>query len=393
MHILFLSYDFPYPLTSGGKTRTYNLMKFAKGAHEISLFSFVRQPIKEEQRQALRDIGIQQVRTFPRRSVRHVRNFSSLLSRKHSIFHGLYYTPEVEKAILTEVKEKQIDIIHCESFYTGYYLSNALKNLGVKQIFGTENIEYKLYDAYIQHHVPAYRKPFYLHEANKIRQEEREMYSQADVCLAVRQDEADYISKESSTPTTVIENGVDLSYFHFLSKKRGERVNVLFVGNFSYFPNVQAMLFFYHEVFKLLDKHNLHLTIVGAKVQSLQLPEDERITTLPFVEDIRTAYAEADVFVSPVKIGGGTNFEILEAMASGVPVVALSDTASSVGIQDGKQALLASDAIAFRSQLERLVDDPELGQMLSRNARKFVEENYAWDIIGRKLQKVWEDLV
>ena len=43
-----------------------------------------------------------------------------------------------------------------------------------------------------------------------------------------------------------------------------------------------------------------------------------------FYVDIKEAYGNADLLISPVKIGGGTNFKVLEAMASGVPVIALA---------------------------------------------------------------------
>ena len=96
MNILFFTYDFPYPTNSGGKMRAYNLLKHAGNGMLITLFSFVRDGYRKEHGEKLKEIGISEIYTFPRRKVKDVRNAFSFFSGS-SIFKSLYYDAEIAK--------------------------------------------------------------------------------------------------------------------------------------------------------------------------------------------------------------------------------------------------------------------------------------------------------
>src|SRR5581483_4956868 len=117
-------------------------------------------------------------------------------------------------------------------------LSEVIRDVGVKQIYGSENIEYKLYEQYITEHVPLFLRMPFRHQAKKIKQEELEAAAIADACLSVTEDEGEVFSKVNKNIYTV-PNGVDLNYFHFTPKEPSDEKTLLFIGNFSYFPNVQ----------------------------------------------------------------------------------------------------------------------------------------------------------
>jgi glycosyltransferase involved in cell wall biosynthesis len=163
----------------------------------------------------------------------------------------------------------------------------------------------------------------------------------------------------------------------------------LFVGNFSYFPNVDAIDFFIKEVFPKLDK-KLTLTIIGKKCKEKFKFNNKRITTRDFVDDIIAEYRNADVLIFPIKIGGGTNFKVLEAMALGLPIVAQPERLAGLNAISGTHFLEARDGFEYDEQINRLYNDPKLRQSLSQNARKLVEENYSWDGIGNDLLSVWK---
>lgn len=384
--ILFVTYDFPYPTNTGGKNRAYHMLKYSKGDFKKFLFSFIRHDFKEEYKAEIEKIGVEVVRIRERANVRDPKNILDLFSGK-SIFRTLYFSSEILADLLRIIADKKIDIVHFESFYTAFYISDEIRSLNVKQVYGSENIEFKLYEEYARGKL---LKFLYDLQVNRIKNEEIAMYKKADLCLAVTEEEAEFI-KQYSNRCVEIPNGVDTNEFIFHKPDRKNGRNLLFVGNFTYFPNIEAINSFYKNVFQKLDP-DIKLTIIGKKVGSLPFIRDLRIEAIEFINDIRNAYKKADILISPVKIGGGTNFKILEAMAAGVSVIALEGRMAALGAVDGKHVMIAKNDLDFKEKIELLLSDLELRQKLTSNARKFVEEKYSWEIIGKKLAIAWESL-
>lgn len=391
MKILFFTYDFPFPTTSGGKTRSYNLLKFGKKDAEIVLFSFVRDSFKEEDKDGLKKIGIDKIKLFKRKKAKDIRNIPTLFNFNSSIFKHLYFDKDILDELERTIKEEKIDIVHLESFYTSFYIQKELKKYGVKFVFGTENIEHKLYEDYARYLSPFPLKPFYFFESKKIKREEEYFLRQADAVVTVLESEAKYIESITSSPCHVVENGVDLENFKFKKRAEKKEKNILFVGNFSYFPNIEAVNFFYSKVFKNLGE-NMIFTIVGTGVNKLTFIKDERVKLIDYVKNIRDVYYDADAFVFPVRFGGGTNFKLLEAMATGLPIVASEERIKDLNLIPEKDILTARNSEEFKNQIIKLFSSEKLKDNITNNARKIVEEKYAWDKIGSKMNKVWENV-
>lgn len=390
--VLFMTYDFPYPFNSGGKIRAANLLKYSQRGCAISLFSFTRGEVSSRQLKKLQEMNIKNIQLFPRPAHTVVSKIKSTISMKGSIFNMLYYSRAVEDALVREIEKNDIDILHCESFYTSYYINPRIISTGVKTVFGTENIEYKLYDAYVRSSVMPLLRPIYQREVQKIKKEEHTAAALADQCIAVSAEEAAHFTSESGKECVVIENGIDPEYFVYKKRKKKNICTVLFVGNFRYFPNVEAVEYLYNNIYKKLNAQKFSLMIVGKDAQKLAIPLHRNITVHEYIEDIRDAYQEADVFVFPTQLGGGTNFKLLEAMACGVPVVGLPDRLTALGVTAGKHFFQAKDPEEFIDTIQQIAKGAVDVNIVTKHARTFVEKNYAWSIIGEKMNKVWKRL-
>lgn len=384
--VLVLTYDFPYPTNSGGKSRIYNLIKFAKNKDlEFYLYSFTRPGFKNENKRELEKVGISKIYTHTRKPVKSVDVLVKTSIGSSSIFKNLYYEKVVAGEIEEIIKSENIDTILYESFYTSFYISEDIKKMNVVQIFGTENIEHQLYFDFASKK-PGLLKKLFMRQVERVRLEEELAYKKSDIVLAVTRGERDYISKKTKSLVHVIPNGVDTKELAYKEKKNVSK-NLLFVGNFSYFPNVDAMKFFYHEVF--LQLPDLTLTVVGKNQEILPfLKTDTRIKNIEYIEDIREAYYNADVFVFPVEHGGGTNFKVLEAASCGVPIIALPERVAGLGFEENKEYSAAKTPQDFIFGINNLLDNKPLRNRLSKNARLVVEEQYDWTVIGKKLRDI-----
>ncbi|MBI4092083.1 MAG: glycosyltransferase [Candidatus Levybacteria bacterium] len=384
--VLFVTYDFPYPTNTGGKNRAYHMLKHSGQDLKKYLFSFVRDGSWRNSVVEMEKIGVEVVETVVRRKVNDPKNILGLFGG-NSIFKTLYYSEPVANDLLRIIHEKEIDIVHFESFYTAFYISDEIRGLGVKQVFGTENIEYQVYREHVKN-ANFLLKPLFRFQADKIREEEISLLKKADLCIAVSDADATIIKKYVDE-CEVIRNGVDIDEFKFNSPKAKKGTKLLFVGNFTYFPNVDAINFFYNEIFKNLPG-DIRLTIIGKKVKTLKFG-DFRIEKKDFTPRIQDAYEESDLVVAPVRLGGGTNFKVLEAMASGCPVVSLPDRLEGLDLSNNKHIVIAKEE-DFAQKIVSLLNDLELRKKLAKNARELVEHEYSWRVIGNNLNTVWNNL-
>jgi len=180
--------------------------------------------------------------------------------------------------------------------------------------------------------------------------------------------------------TAVVANTVALPPFG--GSRRGEGEHILFVGNLSYFPNIEGIRGFVRDVWPLLRAQRsdrVALRIAGSAPTS----EVTVLARIPGVEIVADAaeldacYAWADLAVVPIAAGGGTRIKLLEAFAHGVPVVATSIGAEGVAATPGVHLLIADTPIAFADACARVLADKTLAARLAKAARALVEDAYS----------------
>lgn len=390
--VLFITYDFPYPLTSGGKSRAYHLLKFAKNIqNEIYLFSFIRTMPQDKELEAIKKIGVKKIYTKKRKKAQKGKLFISSLFSKSSIFKPLYFNQETLLEIEKICIEEKITTIQYESFYMAYYISSIFTKLGIKQIYGSENIEHLLYADLAKFSKNQFIKPAYLLQVQKIKNEEIEFYKNCDETLVVTSSEKIIAEKLGAKKVSVIPNGIDISYFKYKNSKAKRIEKLLFVGNFSYFPNVDAVHYIFKYIFPKLASH-VTLTIVGRGQKNVSsIPQNnKRVKSVEFIDDIRDAYYSSDAFLFPVKIGGGTNFKVLEAAATGLPIIAFPKKVENLEFKDEVNFISCNDSMSFVETINCLDLNSEKVHAMTRASRKLVEKKYSWENIGREQGKVWQ---
>lgn len=388
--VLFVTYDFPYPLNSGGKNRAFNMIKYAKDKDiSISLLSFVRDGFDKKSIEKIKEIGVDDIYTYKRRSLKSIFTFGKNLISNDSIFKTLYLDNGFKDLLNKIILENKIDIVHFESSYTGYYISEEIRKLGVKQILGTENIESLLYKEFLDNSSNLIKKAALTYQVNRFKKEEEEMMKMADLSIAVTKEEADYIQEVSRKKSEVVENAVSTNDLKFqFSKKSNNRI--LFVGNFTYMPNVSGLKYFLKEVLPLLDK-KIKFVVIGRRVKEFT-KNYSQVESLEYVEDIISEYRKADLMVFPIKIGGGTNYKVLEAMALGIPVVAFSDKVSSIGAKPNVDYFKVENAKEFAEKINLITNDKNEANDIVISARKLIEQKYSWEKVGEKLSIIWREL-
>jgi len=104
-----------------------------------------------------------------------------------------------------------------------------------------------------------------------------------------------------------------------------------------------------------------------------------------FIPDIRPLLLRYAVFICPIRSGSGVRVKLLEAFASGIPVVSTYVGAEGLARKDGEFCFLADDPAAFADHVIELFSDPRKGAELTAAARQEVMANWDMSAITEKL--------
>jgi len=199
----------------------------------------------------------------------------------------------------------------------------------------------------------------------------------------------------------VIPNGVDCERFSPdrkpLDHLRDGAFNVLYVGRLDTRKGVKY-LFRAVSLIARETSRRVRLIVVGDDgVRRRFLPRLPRRVDLHFAgvvdrETLPRYFATGDVFCSPAVDRESFGIVLLEAMASGIPVVGTSIPGYLTVLKDRWNALVVPprDPLSAARAIMEIMDDPALGLALRENGLRFVKR-YRWDRIAGRLEQVYAD--
>lgn len=410
MRLLFLTPQLPYPPRQGTTIRNYYLIKSLAQQYQIDLLTFLApgeqlapdNPLY----QLCRRIATvaQPVRSLRQRGMDTLTSLlpDMALRLEHPAMHGL---------IDQWAADTSYDLVQSEGIEMAQYGMRIARPTGQRLqsnprpplVFDDHNCEYLLQkrNALTDLRLPRrwLAAAYSLVQWQKLRHYEARICRFAAATLAVSA--ADRQALQALVPglaVTIVSNGIDLAEYPLLPlPPRPPPFRLLFTGKMDYRPNIDAMLWFGRHVLPLLQAQepNLCLQIVGMNPH----PRLDELRTNPAIEivgavpDTRPYLHTAAAYIIPMRVGGGTRFKALEAMASGKAIVSTTLGVEGIPVQDGRELLLADTPAAFAAQVLRLLRDQQhdgqLSSELGRQARHFVEQQYSWAQIIPHLEQVY----
>jgi polysaccharide biosynthesis protein PslH len=220
---------------------------------------------------------------------------------------------------------------------------------------------------------------------------ERRIVRRFDAVLTLSDFDRDFLlGMEPGLPVTTvpIPAGLDITERQYPPRPN----TLLFLASYKYRRvNVDAALYFYHEVFPTVRAAAPDARFIiagyGPPEELTSLAEHDGAVEVPgFVEDLDRCCKEAAVFVAPILTGGGIIVKILDALAAGRPVVTTSYGNEGINAQPGRDLLVADDPQAFAAAVLRLLSDAELARTIADNGRRFVREHYGLESVVERIE-------
>jgi O-antigen biosynthesis protein len=163
--------------------------------------------------------------------------------------------------------------------------------------------------------------------------------------------------------------GIRTSEYEFHTSPR-EPFTMLFLGSFRHLPNQEALDWFVRQVLPKIraKEKRARLIVVGAEPPPRHsLPAADAIDLIGFVDDIRAPLKQYAVFVCPILSGSGVRVKLLEAFASGIPVVSTRLGAEGLAANDGEICALADHPHEFADRVVELLREPDRAAAMARD--------------------------
>ncbi len=183
--------------------------------------------------------------------------------------------------------------------------------------------------------------------------------------------------------------GIAASDYDFYAGAR-EPFTMLFLGSFRHLPNQEALEWFVRQVlYRVREKEpRARLIVIGSDPpprHSLPEAEVDAIDLIGFVDNIREPLAKYSVFICPILSGSGVRVKLLEAFASGIPVVSTRLGAEGLAANDGELCALADDPQEFADRVVELLRDPARATEMASRARAEIVEHRDTNAMAERL--------
>ena len=393
MNILVVSAVLPYPLYSGGQIRLYNLLRILSHDHTIHLVAYIRD---ESEKKYLSDLSFcSSVCTVKRGGAWQPKYILKTGFSRYPFLYETYNIPEAKREIQEVLDSEKIDLIHVEPSYVWL----GLPHTNIPIVAVEHNIEHEVYAKYAKNVRFAPLRWLLDFDIKKMIQAEETVWKSVSSIVSVSKQNKFFIQKSiPDVRVNVVRNGVDLNVFSYQKTKDLKSDPIfLYVGNFAWMENRDAVEYLVLTLWpKILERYkNATLRIVGKSLlDALRIRiQGKNIAVLENVERIQDELQNATIMLAPIRIGGGTKYKILEAMASGLPVITTTLGSEGLDSRHGENVLIANTVDETLIAVDTLVKSPVKYNTIRKNARKLIETKYSFEGIAKELDAVWRNTV
>ena len=227
-------------------------------------------------------------------------------------------------------------------------------------------------------------------QAARSRTQELKLMRECDVTLVVSAIERELLARE--VPQVRVEILSNVHEVYGCRRDFAPRRDLVFVGGFQHPPNIDAVLWFVHEVFPRVRAAlpGVILHVIGSRpTPEIVALAHDGVEVHGFVADLAPYMDGCRVSVAPLRYGAGVKGKVNMAMSYGLPVVATPAAVEGMHVRAGEDVLVADTPEAFAAAIVRVYDDAALWKKLSANGLANVREHFSFDAARGVVQRLF----
>lgn len=392
MRILWVKAGKLLPVDTGGKIRSYNILRHLARTNKVTLLSYYggkKDPAYETEIQ--RELpGAQTIATaaLDGNALAQFVDYLLRVFQRAPFAVSKFTHPSVRRALTELLSAKQFDVVVCD------FLSASLnfpEVLPIPAVLFQHNVETALWRRMAStERNPAKRLAYQIEAAKMSRYEQRTLGRFHHIIAVSDHDRHEMLAMTPGCDISVVPTGVDTKKYPVAQPATANPPRIVFTGSMDWEPNLDAVAYFCEDIFPQVRSEfpSALFQIVGRnphpRVKQLASEHVEVTGTVPSVADY---LHDATLVVVPLRIGGGTRLKIFEAMAMGKAVISTSIGAEGLGVTSGRDLVLADDPAGFAEAIISLIRDAGLRQRYELAAAKLAAQ-YDWSNIVQRFADV-----
>lgn len=397
MKILMLTPYLPYPPSSGGQIRTFNLLKYLSKNNQITLIALYKRNGEKKYLEYLKKYCVEIFACKRAEKPWHIMNLIKTIFSPYPFLIIRNYSKEAKTIIEKILKKKAFDVIHAETFYIMPHLPTTT----IPILLVEQTIEYQVYQHFVNS-LPILIKPIFYFDILKLKYWERYYWKKASLVANVsKSDKEKILMLEPNINLKIIPNGAGDAMMDIkLKNKDLNKTTLFFIGNFFWLQNVEAAKILINLIYPLIKKTLpfVHVVIAGQNaINKLDNNNEDNLRILNLEPDnisiVKNLYKQATLFIAPIKGPGGTRLKILAAMAAGLPIISTKIGIEGLDLEEGKNILIAEKPEEFVEKIKLILSDKNLYNKIQVNSYNLVRKKYSWQKIAQQLEEVYKHLI
>ncbi len=394
MKILVLSPYLPYPINRGTHRRVYAFIKALSSQFDVEIIAFSHGEGEDQYIEELEEklnilITLIPIHLKPWRRIKH-----RLLDLKPDNY-ARWYDSNIAQAICQRIENNDYHYIHCIDNCMTQYCLPVMKRMDVVTDHSRIDSEYQLEK--LQYIRGLKNITSALEVLLKTRWYEKKLHRHFSNHIVCSDEDAQYLYSHLGLNSNVltIVNGFDCESFQ-RSKRESQQDHktLLFTGAMDYQPNIDAMLWFCKDIFPDILKKNPTsiLNIVGINpVDEIKVLASDNIIVTGGVEDIAPYYRDCDLYICPLRIGGGSRLKLVEAMAMQCPILTTHIAAQGLVLENDKHVIFADNESEMTEACNTILNNDSKLNMLANNGYVHAHQCYEWGVLLKPLLHYYED--
>ncbi|MEK7495267.1 MAG: glycosyltransferase family 4 protein [Patescibacteria group bacterium] len=397
MKILMVTPYVPYPPSSGGQIRTYNLLKYLSQNNEITLVALYKNNEEKKYESYLKKYCKKIYLCKRPSSPWQFKNIFKTIFSPSPFLVVRNYSDEAKTIINKLLYQEKFDVIHAETFYVMPHIPETK----IPTVLVEQTIEYKVYKHFVNS-LPFYLRFFIYFDIDiiKLKYWERFYWKKANAVVVVSSSDEKLIkNEEPKLKTSIIPNCVgDEMIADKLEKKDLKFPTIFFQGNFFWLQNVEAAKFIINKIYPQLIKElpSVKVVIAGQNAKKLGNLINKNINIINIEPDdinkVKELFKKNTLFIAPIFGPGGTRLKILAAMGSGMPVISSVTGIEGLEVTNNINVVIANNPEEFVSKIKQLLSNKNIYEKIRNNAYKLVKEKYQWSQTAKELESVYKNL-
>jgi sugar transferase (PEP-CTERM/EpsH1 system associated) len=397
MNVLWLKVGGLWPLTTGGRLRSFHILREMSRRHAVTLLT-THGPADDPDGlvAALPDARVLSVphdipkQGTPRFAAALVRSWGSPLPV--DLFRCR--VPALAERAERMLTGREVDLCIADFLAA---MPNVPRRSPVPVVQFSHNVEHAIWKRLAGVETRPWARALLELEWRKMRRWEIAACRRVDLTVTVsRVDRERLAALAPDARLADIATGVDLEYFR-PDPAQETPGTLVFTGAMDWYPNEDGILHFIDAVLPIVRRSapDVGFTVVGrnpsARVREAAAAAGVAVTgTVP---DVRPYVARGAVYVVPLRVGGGTRLKIFEALAMGKAVVSTRVGAEGLPMESGRHFVEADEPEAFAAAVVALLRDPARRAALGAAGRELVEARYGWARVARDFETTAQERI